>query len=464
MSLNTNTSRRLRVLALVIMTVLVSMLFIQLFAKLSFQYDSFSFTLKTSFAPSGGTTINIPPVGQLFLKTHHTPWQFIFTLDAIDFAKLEKQLDSIPTKEQWLKVLEHETLQAILKLFLLVLVTGLLGAFLTLLTFRVKLFSNHFWYGMLGSFLLVLALITATALTYDSDAIEHPQYQGVLASAPWAMNLVTMGLDNIDVIGDNLKKISRDLPTLFKQAGQIKNIGDLQFDLAALHVSDIHNNPAALEFITELVNNFKIELIIDTGDLTDYGTPLEAEIINRIARIKIPYLFVPGNHDSPLIIDRLKKVPFVKVLNRGIIKIKGLSIAGEADPASLSYNSDLASEEAIKKAADDLKETLLNKNKNPDIILVHNRELVKDVIGQAPLILHGHDHQYRLTTEKNTVINDTGTTGAAGLRGLTEEGVPYSATILYWKKDQTGALKLKALDSIKINGVAGHLTIERHAF
>ncbi len=457
-------SKSSRVVALIIMAMLGSMFFIQLFAKLSFQYDSFSFTLKTSFNKYGGTTINVPPVGQLFLKTHYTPWQFHFTLNAIDFTQLEKQLDSIPVKEEWLETLQRETLHTVLKLFVLVTVSGLAGAFLTLLAFRIKPFSTHFWYGMLGAVLLILAFIATTALTYDSDAIEHPQYHGVLASAPWAMNLVTMGLDNIEVIGENLKKISQDLPLLFKQAGQIKNIGDLQFDLAVLHVSDIHNNPAAFEFIAELVNNFKIQLIIDTGDLTDYGTPLEAEIINRIARIKVPYVFLPGNHDSPLIIDRLKKVPFVKVLEQGTIRIKGLSILGQADPASQSYNSDLATEEEIKKAAEALKETLQSQKSPPDIVLVHNRKLVTDIIGQVPLILHGHDHQYRLTTEANTIINDAGTTGAAGLRGLTEEGVPYSATILYWKKDETGALKFKALDSIKINGVAGQLTIDRHTF
>lgn len=466
MPLNTGAPKSSRIMALVIMAVLGSMLFIQLFARLSFQYDSFSFTLKTSFNPLGGTIINVPPVGKLYLKTHYTPWQFIFTLDAIDFTKLEKQLDSLPVKEEWLKTLERETLHAILKLFLLMTVIGLCGAFIALRIMGIKPFTKEFYYGMSGPLLLILLLIATTGLTYDSNAVETPQYQGVLASAPWAMNLVTMGLDNIEVIGDNLKKISRDLPKLFKQAGQIKNIGDLQFDLAALHVSDIHNNPAAFEFISELVNNFKIELIIDTGDLTDYGTPLEAEIINQIAKIRIPYIFIPGNHDSPLIINRLKKISFVKVLEQGIIDIKGLTIVGQADPASLSYNSDLASKDELKNSAAVLKETLQNTEKVPNIVLVHNRDLAKELIGQMPLplILHGHDHQYRLTTEAKTIINDAGTTGAAGLRGLTEEGVPYSATILYLKKKPNGEMSLKAIDSIKINGVAGKLTIERHTF
>lgn len=464
MPFNSGVSHNKRALAIVTIAVLGSMLFIQLFARLSFQYNSFSFTLNTNFNVSGGTIINVPPVGKLFLKTHLTPWQFIFTLDAIDFNNLEKQLNSLPAKEEWLTTLQQETLRAILKLFLLIAITGLLGSFLTLRIIGIDPLTKHFRYGILGSLIMILMFIATTVLTYDSNAVESPQYQGVLASAPWAMNLVTMGLDNIEIIGDNLKKISRDLPKLFKQAGQIKNIGNLQFDLAVLHVSDIHNNPAAFEFISELVNNFKVELIIDTGDLTDYGTPLEAEIIKQISKIKIPYVFVPGNHDSPLIINRLKKVPSVKVLEKRILKINGLQIVGLVDPASLSYNSDLAPEEDYLKAADNLTRTVREMEKAPDIVVVHNRKLAKDIIGLVPLILHGHDHQYRLTTEAKTVINDAGTTGAAGLRGLTEEGVPYSATILYWKKSPSEEMILKALDSIKINGAIGKLTIERHTF
>lgn len=464
MPFNNGISANKRVLALVIMAILGSMLFIQLFARLSFQYDSLSFTLKTCFSLSGGTIINVPPVGKLFLKTHHAPWQFIFTLDAIDFTKLEKQFNSLPVKEEWLTTLQQETLRTILKLFLLVAITGLFGGFITLRIMRIEPFTKHFSYGMLGSLMMILVLIVTTVITYDSNAAQSPQYQGVLASAPWAMNLVTMGLDNIEIIGDNLKKISRDLPRLFKQAAQIKNIGDLQFDLSVLHVSDIHNNPAAFEFIAELVNNFKIEFIIDTGDLTDYGTPLEAEIIKEISKIKIPYIFIPGNHDSPLIIDKLKKVPSVKVLEQGSIKVSGLQLTGLADPASLSYNSDLAPDEEYLKAADTLYQTVGELVKFPNMIAVHNLKLAKKLIGQVPLILHGHDHQYRLTAESKHVINDAGTTGAAGLRGLTEEGVPYSATILYWKQNPSGEMILKALDSIKINGAIGKLTIERHTF
>jgi 3',5'-cyclic AMP phosphodiesterase CpdA len=107
---------------------------------------------------------------------------------------------------------------------------------------------------------------------------------------------------------------------------------------------------------------------------------------------------------------------------------------------------------------------VLNMEKAPDIVAVHNRIMAKDLIGSVPLILHGHDHSYKLTVEKNTVIDDAGTTGAAGIRGLDDKGAAYSASISYWKKGPQKTMKLHAIDSIKINGGEGSLTIDRRTF
>lgn len=452
-----------------IVVILVTLLFIQNFAQISFKYESFDFRLTTAFGTSGGTTVAVPPVGRLFFKTHYTPWQLTITLDEIDFMKLEKQLKSLPPRETWLQVLQHELVNTVVKLFVLVTLCGILGAVVTLLLFRIKPGSRQFWHGILVALMVIAILLGTTVLTYDEYAVHHPRYEGVLASAPWVMNLISMGLDNIETIGANLKKISQELPMLYKQAGAIKNLSDLQTDLAVLHVSDIHNNPAAFELINELAVNFKINFILDTGDLTDYATPLEANITGLFSKIKIPYLFVPGNHDSPFLLNQLKRLRHVKIINDGYIRINGLLIAGIADPASLNDSPDPApsslQETFTKKLAETVgKLTVGNLNETPDLIAVHNLLLAEDFIGKVPLIVHGHDHQYNITTQQNTVIDDAGTTGAAGLRGITENGVPYSATILYWKKDLSGKLKFYAADSIEIDGVEGLLTINRHTF
>jgi Icc-related predicted phosphoesterase len=451
-------------LAILLLVVIMSLVFVQLFAQVSFNYYSFSFNLQTRWDWQGGTRISIPPVGQLFLKSHHFPLQLVITLNQIDLAKLEKQLDSIPPQEQWLPTFQKEVSKAIFTLFGNVLLFGICGGLVALLMMRVFPPDRMFGYGILTTVLIIALLVAGILGTYQPDALERPEYQGVLAGAPWAMNLVSMGLNHLDVLSANLKRVTQDVSLLYKQASGIQNLAGLESDLAVLHVSDIHNNPAAFDLLQELIANFKVRLVIDTGDLTDYGTAVEAEILPRIDQLNIPYLFVPGNHDSPLILERLAKLPGVKVLDSGSYTVEGLTITGIADPASTRYNSDVAPPEELEKTAAALSEQVAGMAEAPDIVAVHERIFAADLIGKVPLILHGHDHKYSFSEVRGTAIVDAGTTGAAGLRGLVKEGVPYSASVLYWKKDDQGELRLHAIDSIRINGAAGRLTIERHTF
>jgi predicted phosphodiesterase/uncharacterized membrane protein YqjE len=453
-----------RYLGIFILMLAVGLLFIQLFAQTVFSFDSFSFDIKMNFTAEGGTRLAIPPVGNLFFKTHQPPCEITITLNQIDFTRLTKQLNELPPQQQWLNLLQVQLTRAITKLFVLVLFWGICGGTLLLMFLRIYPNSRWFWYGTTLSLLLILGLIGGTVITYDQSAVERPQYQGVLASAPWAMNLISMGMDNVEVIGDNLKQISQGLPMLYKQAGQIGSLGNVETDLVMLHVSDIHNNIAALEFIRELIVNFKVQMVIDTGDLTDYGTALEADIIANIEELKIPYVFIPGNHDSPLIIANLKKLKNVTVISDGPVQINGLTIDGVADPASSDYNSDSANPQIMTEIRNAFSQRIFAAKSFPDVIAVHNRRLAENLVNAVPLILHGHDHQYLLTVNDQTIIDDAGTTGAAGIRGITKKGVPYSASILYWQKNELGKLQLQAIDSISIDGAKGKFSLERHAF
>jgi Icc-related predicted phosphoesterase len=251
---------------------------------------------------------------------------------------------------------------------------------------------------------------------------------------------------------------------LKKQAGQIGSLSNLESDFSILHVSDIHNNPAAFDLIDQLIATFKIQMVIDTGDITDYGTALEGTIVKKIEALNLPYLFVPGNHESPFINNRLRELKNVKILLDETVNLNGFLIAGIADPAATDYSSDEALPTGIEQTRDQFTQEITAASPAPDLIAVHNRAIAEKLIGIVPLILHGHDHRYSLTAKNNTIIIDAGTTGAAGLRGLTKNGVPYSASILYWKKDYQGTLRLHAIDSIKINGVEGKFSLERHTY
>lgn len=442
--------------------VLGSLLFVTLFAQKSFQCASLHLTLQSRPAAGGGTCVVIPPVGKVFFKTHRVPWQFVFKLDEVDFNSLEKKLGTLP-KEQWSPFFLETIRQVLREFFFIMCGWGLLGGLVALVICRIPPTSRLFWIGMFLSLLTVVLLAGSILVSFDIHGLEQPQYQGALAAAPWVMNLISTSLDHIELIGANLRKVSGELPQLYRQAGRLENLGDLPTDLRVLHVSDIHNNPAAFEFIAELVHNFKINFIIDTGDLTDYGTALEASIIPKISQLRIPYLFIPGNHDTPLIIQRLKRIRNIHILSQGTILMQGLTIAGLADPASFVYSSDVSAKPKLDQARERLNREIARLSSPPDLVAVHNRYLGEEIIGTVPLLLHGHDHRYRVSEQRQTVIIDAGTTGAAGMRGLADK-TPYSAAIMYWSKNGTGKLGLRVVDSIRINGYQGMMTIDRRIF
>src|SRR5687767_15987356 len=102
--------------------------------------------------------------------------------------------------------------------------------------------------------------------------------------------------------------------------------GEDQDTFRVLHVSDIHNNPAAFPFLREVAQQFQVEFIIDTGDLTDFGSPLEATIGREIARLPFPYVIVLGNHDSPTVGTALAQLPNVTVLDGNPVTVGGVTL------------------------------------------------------------------------------------------------------------------------------------------
>ena len=156
-----------------------------------------------------------------------------------------------------------------------------------------------------------------------------------------------------------------------------------------LHVSDIHNNPAAFDFIEKVVSSFAIDLIIDTGDLTDYGTELETELVSRVSSLPVPYLFVPGNHDSPQVIEAMRRSGAV-VLENETIELNGLLIGGVADPSAESPLMAVAPDQDLGEAGTAAHAQFLAAGTIPDVIAVHNPLLGTPFSGLSAAILSGH--------------------------------------------------------------------------
>ncbi len=71
------------------------------------------------------------------------------------------------------------------------------------------------------------------------------------------------------------------------------------------HISDIHYSKSwmflrdTLEECIDMVNQEDPDVVVITGDVTDYGLRAEFEGVKmELKKIQSPYLIVPGNHDS----------------------------------------------------------------------------------------------------------------------------------------------------------------------
>ena len=108
-----------------------------------------------------------------------------------------------------------------------------------------------------------------------------------------------------------------------------------------LATSDIHND---LRFCAEIVNSAienKVDIITISGDLTNFGTQKELQLVINNLDCQIPVVFTGGNHDSDFGSSKFKKFlakyPNFYRLQNEYIEIKGVKFYGM--PYSLRFRN-----------------------------------------------------------------------------------------------------------------------------
>lgn len=449
--------------ALLILGIIGSLLFISLFGAITFHVKAFEFELSIAVFDHGFTEIIIPPIGKIIARTHYSPLRLNITLLNIDMNLLEKMLETTSETKEIMNEVKGElikiALMFALRVFLLALGGGIFGAYF-IYGFSPKYLSH----GALIGLIVFMIFVGGTVFTYDFQKFETPEYRGVLQAAPWAIGLAEETFKKFNILGEQMQIMAQNFYTLFEKVNELGAASQINSDLKVLHVSDIHNNKASIDFIQQVVKSFYVDLVIDTGDLVDYGTPIEGRLIKGIKEINVPYLFIPGNHDSPQSVKTLKKYANVHVLERGVFTYKNFSILGILDPSSLSSEIVPSKSNVIEEYKLELFDSWERLEKKPNVVASHNGRIAKSLIGKAPLIIHGHNHQYSIQQVEGTILIDAGSAGAAGLRGLqaTKE-IPYSVVLMHFViiDDE---YKLVATDTIKVFNLTSGFNLERQVY
>ena len=409
-----------------------------------------SLALGTSW--SGGTQVEVPPLGQLLFDTHDGPVQLEVGITQLRedaaraiVARPDQLRDLGQTVDDDLSVGVRELLVRTL------VVTVVGAAALGLLVFRrLRRAAAAAGAGLAA----LLAVGGATALTADGRALSEPRFTGLLASAPAAVGDVRDIITSFDAYGLQLGRLVANVTELYAVTSRLPTFLPDDGTIRVLHVSDLHLNPTAYDIIESVVEQFGIDVVVDTGDSTDLGTVTEARYVDAISRLDVPYVWIRGNHDSRLVQAAVAAQPNATVLDGPeVVEVAGVRFLGQGDPRFIrdEETRGQAPPEVLELVGEQLREAYLDADEPPDLVLTHDPATSGPLVGTAPVVLSGHTHARRTETTDGTTLIVQGSTGGAGLRALRgEEPTPVTLSVLYLD-EQTQ--QLQAFDDITLGGV-----------
>jgi len=454
----------------------------------TYSWHGFEVELRVLPATTGETRLRLVPLGEVKAQTHKAPIVLVASLEQIQIDEIQKFLKSSPKPQ----ILEAEAKQKArevgIDFVLRQLALSGLGALIAPIILRVK--GRHYLSASAVGMTAMLLMLWGIAAGFDGKAFQNPTYTGTLKQAPWVIQFGRDAFTKYEVLSQKLKTVAGNLNILY---GRIAAVSDkIGFDntgetFRVLHVSDIHNNPAAISFLREVADQFKVAFIIDTGDLTDFGSPPETALVKEIGRLPYPYLFVAGNHDSQTVMDALAKFSNVTILNGQRVEREGLFLLGVPNPAAMrpGIGSVDVSPEEMEQGAVALSSLVKAQPQMPDIVAVHDPKETAWIIGRTPLILCGHMHREAIEIRElpspsehpsettpliRTIICNAGTTGAAGGRYFEKDsGVPFSCAVLTFRRDtkpvqvpfRVPRPQLRAINLIVLDGTLNQYSI-RH--
>jgi predicted phosphodiesterase len=230
--------------------------------------------------------------------------------------------------EQAVAEIEQDLLGYIPLFALRVLTVSLLGAVaFGFLAFRTDWRSSTI--ALVAAFVVVGGAQLLAWRTYSPAQLLSPSFSGPLALAPELIGPAETAVDRINNFRGELQRIVAGVGRVFAgtQSGPVADPDELR----VLHISDIHLSPLGLDFARHLAESFEVHIIVDTGDLTSFGSPAEDVIASFVPRFGRPYVFVRGNHDSSAFQKAMEEAPNAIVLDGATTEIQELGFYGVGD-------------------------------------------------------------------------------------------------------------------------------------
>lgn len=474
--------RTLTGLSILLVALVGAVLGLLLGSRTVVQVGPFNAALSLDPSLTGETSVFIPPLGSLHLDTHDGPSRLTIELGALDQARTQAMISDPGGITRATAAVADDMRAGVVRVGFGGLGAAVLGAMLlAALVFRSV--RRVAWAGGLA-LAVVAGSLGAAAATFRVSAVEEPRYEGLLVNAPALVGDVQRIADDYQRYTDQLQRLVSNATVLYTTVEGTESFQPDDSMTRVLHVSDLHLNPAAWSIIRTVVEQYDVDVIVDTGDITDWGTGAEAELyVDTIQLIGVPYVYVRGNHDSESVIQAaVADQPNAVVLDDDVETVAGLTFAGIGDPRFTPDQRTEPHDDAeaaaqrlqVIDSGDELAERVRRREAPVDVAAVHDPLAAEPLDGVVPVILAGHTHDRRVgpvtpppdgeeesTREPGgTLMMVQGSTGGAGLRGLEGENPESLAlSVLYFDQQR----QIVAYDDITVGGHGlSEASVQRH--
>ncbi len=162
-------------------------------------------------------------------------------------------------------------------------------------------------------------------------------------------------------------------------------------------ISDVHCNIGMSRVYGAVAQKFAVDAVIDAGDATMSGTPVEEECIANEADAlgDTPRFITLGNHDSPQVTGEQARNHNFMVADGTVQEFAGFTILGASDPRRSRFGApDIhPNDSRIAEQGQAIKE-LACANK-PDIVVIHDPKAGRPTAEAhcATLTISGHVHE-----------------------------------------------------------------------
>lgn len=414
---------------------------------------------RLSLAPalSGGIRVGVPPLGRLDLDTHTGPLQVRATVTGIDPGRARSLLTARNPGRTVTAQVTADSQDAVAAAAARALLVGLAASGVACaVVFRRPR-------AVLGGTAAFTAVLTASAVlagtTLRTEALVEPRFDGLLVQAPALIGRV----ESFEAYGERVAQLTSNVARVYGSLAALPAAPG-SGSTRVLWVSDLHLNPNAFAIIGQLVEQFEVSAIVDTGDITDLGSVPENRLISAVGTFGVPYLYVRGNHDSRAVTQSfLARQKGARVLDDGeVVEVAGIRFAGIGDP-TFTPNKQAPTQretddERLRAAGEMLRAAI--EDADVDVAVVHNPKVAAPLFGAVPLVLDGHTHERRSRIGDGTLELTQGSSGGAGLRTLDrgDGALPLEMSILHF--DPEG--ELLAVDDVTVGGLGqSSVTVDR---